>query len=373
MTKTSLYDTLGVSSQASRKEIKAAYKKLARELHPDVNPGDAEAEARFKEASAAYEVLSDAEKRALYDEFGEEAATFGYDPEQAEAYRALRAGGGAGFDFQRFGGEVDLGDLFGSLFSGGAAPQRPRQRPGRDIEAALEVSLEEVARGGVRSFRLQRPERCEPCAGRGRVGAPQPCGSCAGRGSREVSQGPMRYRAPCQACGGSGERGQACGSCGGRGVSERSVTLEVKVPRGVEEGQRLRLSGQGAPGSSGAPAGDLYVELRFAPHPVFQREGSDLFLDLPLTVQEAMFGGKVPVPTLEGQLELKVPPGSSSGRRLRLRGQGLPDAKGGRGDLYARLQIQVPQVGPEAEAKARAAAEALEALYTDEVSARRPA
>lgn len=378
---TSLYDKLGVSRSATAKEIKAAYKKLARKFHPDVNPGDAAAEARFKEASAAYEVLSDPEKRKLYDEFGEDAAKVGFDPEQARAYRRWKAqaasSGGTGFGFEGFGGEVDLGDLFGDLLGGrSAGPRRPRQRRGADIEASLAVSLEEVARGGTRSFRLQRPERCGACSGRGSVGSPERCSTCEGQGSRDVTQGPMRFRAPCDACGGAGERpGAECGSCGGQGVQERSVTLDLKIPVGVEEGQRLRLSGQGAAGLGGAPSGDLYVKLRFEPHPVFRREGRDLHFDLPITIQEALFGGKAQVPTLEGELELKVPPASSSGRRLRLRGQGLPDGKGGRGDLYATLQIRVPQVGPEAEEAARAAAETLEDLYPESVrrDARRPA
>jgi len=377
----SLYDKLGVSRSATPKEIKAAYKKLARKFHPDVNPGDAAAEERFKEASAAHEVLSDPEKRKLYDEFGEDAAKVGFDPEQARAYRRWQAqaagSGGAGYGFEGLGGEVDLGDLFGDLLGGrGAGPRRPRRRRGADIEAVLSVSLEEVARGGTRSFRLQRPERCGACSGRGSVGAPLRCPTCEGTGGQDVAQGPMRFRAPCQACGGSGERpGAPCGSCGGQGVQERSVTIEVKVPAGVEEGQRLRLSGQGAAGLGDAPSGDLYVELRLAPHPVFRREGRDLHFDLPLTIQEALLGATVAVPTLDEELELKIPAGSSSGRRLRLRGQGLPEGKGRRGDLYAVLQIRVPKVTPANEASARAAAEALESLYTEKVrrDSRRPA
>mgnify|MGYP001239715901 CR=1 FL=1 len=369
MSSRSLYDVLGVTSSATKDEIKKAYRKLARKHHPDVNPGDTAAEERFKEASAAYEVLSDPEKRALYDEFGEDAAKVGFDPEKARAYKrwqesaahGARASEG-GYSFE---GDVDLGDLFGDLLGRArrGRARRPRARRGADVEAELSISLAEAAKGSMRSIRLTRPERCEPCQGLGATGGRETCSSCGGTGARDVAEGPIRFRAPCDACGGSGEsRGPDCATCGGEGVIERTVTLEVKIPAGIDDGQRLRLSGQGAAGSGGGSQGDLYVVVRIEPHPLFRREGRDLHYDLPVTVGEAMFGGTVSAPTLDGAVDLKVPPGSNTGRKLRLRGKGLPASGGEHGDLYVTLQVRVPEVDQDDEA-AREAARALGERY----------
>ncbi|RMG09985.1 MAG: J domain-containing protein [Planctomycetota bacterium] len=371
VSKRSLYEILGVAQDAAPEEIKSAYKKLARKYHPDVNPGDKDAEERFKEISAAYEVLSDPEKRKLYDEFGEDASRVGFDPEKARAYKrwqeqAARGGGGGfggGFGGFSFGDDVDLGEIFGDLLGRGrrGGGRRPRARRGGDIEAELEITLEEAVRGGKRSFRLSRPDRCTACDGRGYRGEAKTCSACGGSGGSDVSQGPIRFRAPCGECGGSGEvPGERCIGCGGAGVVERTVSIDVKIPPGSEEGQRLRLKGQGAAGVGGGPPGDLLLTLRFAPHPLFRVEGHDLSLDLPITVKEALCGGRVEVPTLEGIVDLKIPPRSNSGRKLRLRGKGLPARQGPRGDLYAVLQVRVPDTDDPA---AREAAEALEAFY----------
>jgi molecular chaperone DnaJ len=373
---TSLYDALDVHKDATADEVRTAYRKLARKLHPDVNPRDKAAEERFKEVSAAYGVLSDPEKRKLYDEFGADATRTGFDPEKARTYKrwqdqtAHGFGGGFSGSGPTFSDEVDLGDLFGDILSrgrGGAfAGGPPRPRPGADIEAELTISLEEAAQGTERGFRLTRPDRCSPCDGRGTTGPSETCASCQGTGGSEVAQGPLRFRAPCGVCGGSGQSaGPTCSSCGGHGAVERTVSIDVKIPAGTEDGQKLRLSGQGAAGRGGGPPGNLLVAVRLAPHALFRREGRDLLLELPVTVGEAMLGGRVDVPTLEGEVELKVPPRSNSGRRLRLRGKGLPGRDGALGDLYVTLQVRVPEVDPDDPA-ALQASQALDALYGED-------
>lgn len=331
MSERTLYEVLGVERDASTSDIRAAYRRLAREHHPDVNPGDKAAEERFKAASAAYQVLSSPEKRALYDEFGADATRSGFDPERARARKrweeqAARHGRGFGQGGSR---QVDLESLFGGLFGQGAVgpfgASGPRARRGADIEAELQVELKEAAMGAQRGFRLTRREACSACEGRGSLGA-----------------------------------SEVCSSCGGAGVSERTVTIDVRIPRGTEDGQRLRLSGQGSAGERGGSAGDLLLTVRIAPHPLFRCEGRDLHYDLPVTVKEAMFGGVVDVPTLAGDVELKIPPRSNSGRRLRLRGKGMPARRGSPGDLYVTLQVHVPK---EHTPRTREAAETLEDGY----------
>ena len=302
-----LYDVLGVARDASHDDIRKAYRKLARKHHPDLNPDDPAAEERFKRVSAAYEVLSHAEKRKLYDELGPDAAKIGYDPEKAEEYRqwkrrmdaAQGAGYGGfpgGFDVGGFGGDVDLEDLIGDLFR----RQRGGPRRGSDVEASLRVSFLDAARGTTAHVELPR----------------------------------------------------------GRGDVSR---LAVTIPPGVESGQRLRLAGQGNPGGQGGAAGDLYVRVEVEPHPVFEREGHDLRLTLPITLPEALRGAKVEVPTLEGTVKLSVPAGAQNGQRLRLRGKGIAPRRGAPGDLYVELELVAPRGGDEA-TRARIAAE-LEALY----------
>jgi molecular chaperone DnaJ len=372
--KTSLYDVLGVAKDATADQIRNAYRKLARKFHPDVNPGDKAAEERFKEASAANEVLSDPEKRQLYDEFGEDASRAGFDPKQARAYQRWQEQTASGFGGggTTFTDEVDLSDLFGDLLKQGrrgARQGQPRPRQGADIEAELTVGLSEVLGGSERGFRLARPDRCSSCDGKGTTGAPKTCPSCLGSGGSQVSDGPLRFRASCEACGGSGqELGPACASCRGRGAVERTVTIDVKIPAGIEDGQKLRLAGQGAAGLAGGPPGNLLVTVRLAPHPQFRREGRDLHVDLPVSVGEAMLGGRVDVQTLDGTVELKVPGRSNSGRKLRLRGKGLPAREGARGDLYVTLQVRVPDIEP-GDSEVQSAAEALDALYPGGVQA----
>jgi len=288
-----LYAILGVSSDASEDEIKKAYRKLAREHHPDLNPGDEGAEERFKRISGAYEVLNDPQKRALYDELGADAEKIGYDPERAEEYRQWRqrAEAAAGFGgFEGFGGGggsyQDLEDLLGDLF--GRRARGPRR--GRDVEAALSVSFDDAARGT-----------------------------------------------------------QATVDIGGK-------TVRLTIPAGVESGQRLRLSGQGQPGPEGGPAGDLYVRIEVGEHPRFRRDGKDLHLDLPISVPEALVGGSVEVPTLTGSVKLKIPAGAANEQRMRLRGKGIEPAGKPPGDLYVTLKVVLPEGGDDEARRAAAEA-----------------
>jgi molecular chaperone DnaJ len=371
-----LYDVLGVAKTATPDELKKAYRRLAKKHHPDVNPGDKKAEEKFKEVSAAFEVLSDPEKRKLYDEFGPDAAKLGFDAEKAKAYRQYRAqpsgAGGMPFDFgDAAEGGIDFGEIFGDLFGGGGGRRRrgpPAARGGEDIEGQVEIDLRDAVLGTTRAVTVTRPATCEVCHGTGaRGGKRATCPTCHGTGKARSSRGPVSFSGSCPTCGGSGEVGEACRNCGGSGVVSQQVNLEVKIPAGVDTGSRVRLAGQGAAGRNGGPPGDLFIQVVVRPHPQVTRTGDDLELRLPVTVPEAMLGGEVSLPTFEGNVALKVPAGSQSGRKLRLRGKGVPHLKGGgRGDLYAVLQVMVPEDSGDA---ARKAAEALTGLYKSPVRA----
>ncbi len=370
------YVVLGVSRDASPSEIKRAYRKLARQLHPDVNPDDPVAETRFKEVAVAYEVLGDAEKRKVYDEFGEEGLKSGFDPEQARAYRqwqeraratdSFRGGprGGAGAE------GFDLNDLFGGL--GSRRPRPSDDRRGADIESHLRVTFQEAVLGSRRDLSLSRPSRCEACNGIGgdMSAAPQACPGCGGSGTLNVAKGPFTYSTPCPSCGGTGQQPRPpCQACGGAGRIASTARLEVKIPAGVTDGQTIRLSGQGMPGAGAGSAGDLLIRIEIAPHPLLRREGQDLLIDVPVTVGEAMLGAKIDVPTLQGTVTLTVPKGSQSGAKLRLRGKGVPGlGKRAAGDLYVVLRVTVPT--PQGDlAEAKRIAEQLGTLYTGDVRA----
>lgn len=373
-----LYSILGVPRAASPEDIKRAYRKLARKYHPDVNPGDKAAEEKFKEVSAAFDILGDAEKRKLYDEFGAEGSQPGFDPEKARAYREWQRRAEATHAFRggfedAFGsrGGFDLGDIFGDL-GGMAGRGRAARQPGADVETELHISLRDAVLGVEREVAFTRASPCPDCDGRGTktTGTPQPCGDCGGSGRARVGQGPIAFQRTCPTCGGSGQRpGPTCGRCGGAGTVDRNVRLNVRVPAGVEDGQSIRLAGQGLPGRAGAPAGDLYLRVRVGSHPHLVRDGRDLTLRLPVTVREAMLGAKVEVPTLQGPIMLNIPAGSQSGSRLRVRGRGVP-AAGGRpaGDLFVVLDVQVPPASANPAAAERAAA-ALDELYPGSVRA----
>jgi len=379
-----LYQLLGVSRSASEDEIKKAYRKLARKYHPDVNPGNKAAEEKFKQVSAAFEVLSNPEKRKLYDEFGEDAAKIGYDPKKAEplrAYREAATRGGTG----GYGGEggipegFDIGDLFGDLFRnrgggggrgmedifGHAEPEGPSR--GEDIRAQVRVSLREAVTGTERSLALTRPGRCKKCKGSGHFGKQETCPTCKGSGKIRQGRGPLSMTSTCPTCGGSGKVAPPCDVCGGTGRVEETTRITVKVPAGVQTGSQVRVAGQGAAGELGGPPGDLYLEVQVEPHPIVRREGDDLYIPLPVTVPESILGGQVRAPTFTGEVTVTVPPHSQSGRKLRLKGQGVPALKGnGRGDLYFELRVMVPD---KTTADVKSAAETLGHAYTHDVRA----
>ncbi len=392
MADTDPYATLGVSRGASADEIKKAYRKLAKKLHPDVNPGDKKSEERFKEVSSAFDILGDPKKRALYDEFGEVALRAGFDEEKARAFRAYqrqpaegatgggfggRAGAGRGFaggiHFEEGGFEPgDLGSMFGDLFGGrqrgAAARSRSEPSRGEDVEAALTIDLRDAVLGAEREISLVLPTRCPECHGSGaKPGSkPRKCPECGGSGEVQMAGG--MFRGPCPRCQGEGTIRDPCPRCGGKGTVEETKRLSVKIPPGVETASRVRLAGQGSPGERGGQNGDLYLRITVREHPTVRVSGRDLSLDLPVTAAEAMLGAEITAPTFEGPVKLKIPPGSQSGRKLRLRGRGLPALRSGatgapRGDLYVVLMI----VLPEPSEKAREAVQVLQTLYTHDV------
>lgn len=359
------YGALGVSRSASQEEIKKAYRKLARENHPDLNQGNAQAEERFKAVSEAFEVLSDGSKRKLYDEFGEDAVRMGFDPERARAYQRARAGRGnpaAGFgDFGDLGG-IDIEEIFGDVLGRSRRPSRPRDQKGADVVAEMNVDFMDAVTGAEHEIKLSKPVACTTCDGRGASGGtPKQCTACGGTGRVNVSQPYLRLNSSCASCGGSGRQAPpSCSACGGSGSKEERVRFKVKIPPGIEDGQKIRLGGQGAPGRGAGGSGDLLITIQLKPHRYFRREGLDLHLDLPITVLEAMVGAKVEIPTSDGRVKMQIPPGSQSGRKLRLKGKGIKNTQGKTGDLYAHLVVKVPEIETEA---AQKAAEALEVYY----------
>ena len=358
-----LYRVLGVSRAASAEEIKKAYRKLARRYHPDVNPGNKQAEEQFKEISQAHDVLSDPEKRKLYDEFGMAGVQAGFDATRARAqgeWARQDAAGGAGFGQAGFGRYANFEDIFGDLFGGAA---RPGPQAGQDAEASLEIALMDAIRGLSTQLTIDRPEPCATCGGSGNDPTRgTTCPECLGKGRVQMARGPVSFGRSCPRCSGVGRIGTGpCPTCNGRGQTVRQERLTVHIPAGVDTGSRVRVAGKGTPGAGGGPPGDLYIVIRVRPHALLERRGSDLYLDVPITVGEAVRGGTISVPTPDGQVRVKVPAGSQSGRLLRIRGHGVPDVKGGaRGDLYARLMVQVPVDGDET---VRQAIQTVESAY----------
>jgi molecular chaperone DnaJ len=333
MAKRDYYEVLGVNRDASEEEIKRAYRKLAMKWHPDRNPDNPAAEERFKEAKEAYEVLSDRQKRAAYDRYGHA----GVDP------AAAAAGAGTG-GFQSAFGDM-FSDIFGEIFGAGRQGRSTVFR-GADLRYNLEITLEQAARGFDTRIRIPTLVACDACRGTGaKPGThPQTCPTCRGAGQVRISQGPFSIAQTCPRCRGEGQViAHPCSACGGAGRVKHQKTLSVRIPAGVDEGDRVRLAGEGEAGVNGGPPGDLYVQIHIKPHPVFQRDHDDLHCEMPISIGTAALGGEVEVPTLEGNARIQVPPGTQTGKTFRLRGKGIRGVRSqAPGDLYCHVVVETP-------------------------------
>jgi len=321
------YEVLGVEKSVSAQELKSAYRKVALKFHPDRNPGDKEAEDKFKEASEAYEVLSDPDKRARYDRFGHQGNTFD--------------GGFSSASINDI-----FGDIFGEIF-GGAGRTRTRggRSRGSDLRYNLEISFEEAAFGCEVKVKIPRQRRCEPCKGSGsNDGQVRPCATCGGSGELRFTQGFFAVSRPCTHCGGKGQTiTDPCKTCNGSGRTESQNELSVKIPAGVDTGTRVRLSGEGEPGDLGGPSGDLYVVVHVKEHPLFVREEYEVLCEVPISFTQAALGAQVEVPTLDGKVKMKIPEGTQTGKVFRLRGKGIPHLHDtGRGDQHVRVVVETP-------------------------------
>ena len=338
MTKRDYYEILGVPRGASEQQIKSAYRKLALQNHPDRNPGDKQAEERFKEAAEAYAILADAEKRQLYDRFGHAGVSAG-------------AGAGAGFDPTIFADFSDifagLGDVFGFGDMFGSRRRRGGPQRGADLRYDLEITFEESARGAETSIQIPREETCETCSGSGAAPgtSAETCSQCRGSGQLRYQQGFLTVARPCPNCRGTGKTiAKPCTACRGAGRIGRERKLTVKIPAGISTGQRLRLYGEGEHGTAGGPPGDLYVVVHVQEHSFFHREDDDLYCELPMSFPTLALGGAVTVPTLDGREDLHIPAGTQPGARFRLRGKGMPNVSGrGHGDLHVIARVSVPK------------------------------
>ena len=335
------YEVLGVARGASDDEIKKAYRRLAMKYHPDRNNGDKAAEEKFKAVGEAYAVLSDPQKRAAYDRYGKA----GVDPSAAGGF-----GGGFG-GFGGFGGGdfSNFGDIFSDIFGGGARQTRrgPRVYRGDDLSYSLEVTLEQAVHGMKTDIRVPVWDECDNCHGTGcKPGtSKKTCPHCHGTGTVNMSSGFLSVQQTCPYCSGTGEIiSDPCTKCGGSGRVKTTKTLEISVPAGINDGQRIRLSGKGAPGVNGGPAGDLYVQIVIKPHDIFQREDDDLHADLPISFTTAALGGEVSVPTMDTETRITIPEGTQSGKIFRLRGKGVPNVHNNsvKGDLYVHVYVETP-------------------------------
>jgi molecular chaperone DnaJ len=368
------YEILGVKKSASAEEIRKAFRKLARKYHPDVNPGDKAAEEKFKALSEANDVLSDPKKRKIYDQVGFYSDNI--DPAAAEAYArggptgaggfgdvsGARTGSGqgvpfdfSGFDFsdlmenagrgRRTGGSGGFRDIFSGIFGGGrGAAAEAGPEPGSDLEYQVNVPFWTAIRGGVMRLNISRHDACANCHGQGYIEAPGKCPECGGTGQVTQTGGRMKFNMPCPRCQGTGKNISACPTCHGEGTVTRTEPLEVRIKAGTRDGQRIRLAGKGNAGGHGGVAGDLYVIIRIDQHPIFRRDGDDIYLTVPVNATEAALGAKIEVPTIDGRALLKIPPGTQSGQKLRLREKGVPSATKDevRGDEIVEITVTVP-------------------------------
>jgi molecular chaperone DnaJ len=358
---------LGVKKTATQDEIRKAFRKAARKYHPDVNPGDKKAEEKFKEISEANDILSDEKKRKIYDQVGFYSDQI--DPATAEAYaRQQREGSNrspvdfGGFDFNGFSGGVpgqgegagpqgfgSFKDIFSGIFSGAQHPQPRGPQPGTDIEYQATVDFWTAIRGGQARIQISRQEVCPTCHGQAHTGGSMTCSECHGTGQVTQMGGRMKFNITCPSCNGAGKTSNDCATCHGEGTVTRSETVEFRIKAGTRDGQRIRLQGKGNAGANGGPAGDLFLIVRTGTNPVFTRQGDDILLTVPVTVAEASLGAKVEVPTIDGRAQLKIPPGTQGGQKLRMRERGVESAQqpGQRGDQIVTVNVVVPQLSDE--------------------------
>lgn len=361
MAKKDYYSILGVKKDAKADEIKKAYRRLARKFHPDVNPGDKAAEDRFKDLQEAYDVLSDEKKRKVFDRFGYYAENLDVD----SPFGAGAAGGaspGGGFDFSGFdfsGGQTSGGssfrDIFSDLFGGGGGstrtaqpePPKPMPKKGRDIEIPLALSFEEAFSGLTTNITVNRSEQCSRCMGAGDTGGPVvQCSTCKGTGQVMRTGGRLQFSAACSDCEGTGRRREPCSLCQGKGVTPKSEQVKIKIPAGVDTGSRVRVPKKGHGGRLGAEPGDLFILTNVGKHPFLTRKGDNVYVTVPITVSEAALGARIEVPTVEGRAQLKVPAGTESGQKFRLRERGFPSLRNPslRGDEFVEVKITLPRV-----------------------------
>ena len=336
------YEVLGVSKEASEDEIKRAYRKLAKQYHPDMNPGNKEAEAKFKEVNEAYDVLSDSEKKAKYDQFGHAA----FDPSM---------GGGSGFGgFGGFGADFDFGDIFSSFFGGGGSSRSSRNAPidGDDVMARVTISFDEAVFGCKKEITFARIEACPECSGSGaeKGTKPETCSACGGHGQRRITQrlGGMAFQttATCDRCRGTGKIiKEPCSNCNSKGFIKVTKKLEVNIPAGIGDGERIALRGQGCDGRNGGPTGDLIITVSVKSHSFFERDGYNIYCDVPLTVAEATLGAEIDVPTLEGNVKFTIPEGTQVGTQFTLKQKGIPYVNNSsrRGDLIFTVNVEIPK------------------------------
>jgi len=339
------YKILGVDRKASSVEIKKAYRKLARKYHPDLNPGDKAAETKFKEIQEAYSVLSDPKKKSQYDQFG----FVGDAPPRGAQYRSY-TGGFEGFNFADFGSST-FRDFFENIFGGAAPRAQERVEKGQDLHYTMKVGFEDAIHGLQTKIKLNRMVTCPTCQGYGYVqkGIQRTCPVCGGSGQQMIQRGSMRFSTPCSSCGGTGKTaGEECQLCRGQALIPKMELINVRIPGGVNTGSKVRIAGKGSGGKRGGPPGDLFITIEVAPHPLFTREGSNIYLKLPITVSEATLGAKIEVPTFFGQTTIKIPPGTKCGQKFRLRDKGAPVlGKKARGDQFVEISIVPPPYNDE--------------------------